>query len=209
MHLFTRDVTRAIWTITYFPASKEPIGKIVCLHLLVNYQTQAHHESLTHTKKNHPLLLRRVVVHWFQSVQQNPKSIIHDDCICLQILSQKTLMKFVICFAAYMQFKEHSHITNKLQTWLSQTLYHFNDNQVCVLWTRPLWLVSHLTDEETDQLAHVTVVNHVIYIWLLVSCLLRGIIWQSDKQTDRQTDKQRVGSLQRSHCQSHYHSVPL
>lgn len=36
-----------------------------------------------------------------------------------------------------------------------------------------------------------------------------GIIWQSDKQTDRQTDKQSVGFWQRSHCQSHCHSVPL
>lgn len=60
-----------------------------------------------------------------------------------------------------------------------------------------------------DQHAHVTNFGHDIYIQLMVSCLLRGIIWQLDKQTDRQTDKQSVGYGQRSHCQSHCHSVPL
>lgn len=76
----------------------------------------------------------------------------------------------------------------------------------------PLNVVSvppQLTREEPDQLAHVTAIDRVIYIQLMVSCLLRGIIWQSDKQTDRQTDKQSVGYWQRSHCQSHCHSVPL
>lgn len=70
-------------------------------------------------------------------------------------------------------------------------------------------VTAQLTKEEAGRPPHVTAVGHVIYIRLMVSCLLRGIIWQSDKQTDRQTDKQSVGYWQRSHCQSHCHSVPL
>lgn len=70
-------------------------------------------------------------------------------------------------------------------------------------------VTAQLTIEVPNQLVHVTSVDRDIYIQLMVSCLLRGIIWQSDKQTDRQTDKQSVGYWQRSHCQSHCHSVPL
>lgn len=66
-----------------------------------------------------------------------------------------------------------------------------------------------LTSVETDQLSHMTTADRAICIRLPVSCLLRGIIWQSDKQRDRQTDKQSVGYSQSSHCQSHYHSVPV
>lgn len=66
-----------------------------------------------------------------------------------------------------------------------------------------------MTGAETDQLSHMTTADRAICIRLPVSCLLRGIIWQSDKQRDRQTDKQSVGYSQSSHCQSHYHSVPV
>lgn len=66
-----------------------------------------------------------------------------------------------------------------------------------------------LTGVEKEQLSHTTTVDRAIYIQPPVSCLLRGIIWQSDKQRDRQTDKQSVGYSQSSHCQSHCHSVPV
>lgn len=50
-------------------------------------------------------------------------------------------------------------------------------------------VTAQLTKEEPNQLAHVTNIDRVIYIQLKASCLLRGIIWQSDKQTDRRINR--------------------
>ena len=109
-----------------------------------------------------------------------------------------------------MQFKRQVtyYITKIAPHLLTKWVYHFSFSRACFLWTLPVWQLNW-PKKKPDQLAHVTVVDRVIYIGLMVSCLLSGIIWQSDKQTDRQTDKQSVGFWQRSHCQSHCHSVPL
>lgn len=103
----------------------------------------------------------------------------------------------------------HTHFTNHHYTipaniLQSEAFYGFRCKRVPFIWTS-VWRAS----AETHQLSHMTTVDRAIYIQLPVSCLLRGIIWQSDKQRDRQTDKQSVGYSQSSHCQSHYHSVPV
>ena len=115
-----------------------------------------------------------------------------------------------IFYPPYMQFKRQVtyYITKIAPHLLTKWVYHFSFSRACFLWTLPVWQLNW-PKKKPDQLAHVTVVDRVIYIGLMVSCLLSGIIWQSDKQTDRQTDKQSVGFWQRSHCQSHCHSVPL
>lgn len=83
---------------------------------------------------------------------------------------------------------------------LQPSVFHLNGASV----------TAQLTRAEPDQPAHVTPSSALLFTfgsWRAVCW--EGIIWQSDKQTDRQTDKQSVGFWQRSHCQSHYHSVPL
>lgn len=139
--------------------------------------------------------------------------------VCVELLKRKGLLSLPDARASFLNSTGCPGRLNSLPAKLPHTQMQIlgatsHQSRVRNIWPfrvslNPVRLGYQLTGVEKEQLSHMTTVDPAIYIQPPVSCLLRGIIWQSDKQRDRQTDKQSVGYSQSSHCQSHCHSVPV